>query len=60
MDPRGRPAGIQRADPRAFAWRPVQPGLIEDIEKGHYFGCRRGLAPGRSQDLGGLTRSPGA
>jgi nucleoside-diphosphate-sugar epimerase len=21
-----------------FPWRPVQPGLIEDIEKGHYFG----------------------
>jgi nucleoside-diphosphate-sugar epimerase len=21
-----------------FAWCPVQPGLIEDIEKGHYFG----------------------
>jgi nucleoside-diphosphate-sugar epimerase len=20
-----------------FGWRPVQPGLIEDLEKGHYF-----------------------
>ena len=21
-----------------FAWQPVQPGLIEDLDKGHYFG----------------------
>jgi nucleoside-diphosphate-sugar epimerase len=21
-----------------FPWRPVQPGLIEDVDKGHYFG----------------------
>ena len=21
-----------------LAWRPVQPGLIEDLDKGHYFG----------------------
>ena len=20
-----------------FGWRPVQPGLIEDLDKGHYF-----------------------
>ena len=21
-----------------LGWRPVQPGLIEDLDKGHYFG----------------------
>ena len=21
-----------------FGWRPVHPGLIEDLDKGHYFG----------------------
>ena len=28
-------AGLTR---ELLGWRPVQPGLIEDIEKGHYFG----------------------
>jgi hypothetical protein len=21
-----------------LGWRPIQPGLIEDLDKGHYFG----------------------